>query len=260
MSKIAIIFKRELRSYFVSPFGWIILGFILLLQGVSLSAVFKIFKDGPQPESVLFYIVHAPTFWFYYLFSFPLITMRSFADEEKSGTLETMLTAPIKTGQLVVAKFLASFVFFIILWLPLLCFPVVADLAGNLVGINAQSSGGALLAYTNAELIGTYAVILLSGAWFCSIGLLCSALTNSQIVAGIISTAALVLIFFLGMVPMIWGEFFAAGFFHYISLSEHLETHARGIIDTRPVVFYASMCVVTLAMCVRVIDHRRWKQ
>jgi len=260
MSKLAIIFKRELRSYFVSPFGWIILGFILLLQGVSLSAVFKIFKDGPQPESVLFYIVHAPTFWFYYLFSFPLITMRSFADEEKSGTLETLLTAPIKTGQLVCAKFLASLVFFIILWLPLLAFPLVADAATALVGWGGESTAGMSLDYTNAELIGTYSIILLSGAWFCSLGLLCSALTNSQIVAGIISTAALVLIFFLGLVPVIWGEFFAANFFHYISLSQHLETHARGIIDTRPVVFYLSMCVVTLAMCARVIDHRRWKQ
>ena len=82
----------------------------------------------------------------------------------------------------------------------------------------------------------------------------------AHFIAGfIITIGLLVLIFFMGLIPVVWGEFPAAGIFHYMSCSEHLDRFSAGLVDTRPVVFYLTMTVLTLAVTIRIIDHRRWK-
>ena len=101
--------------------------------------------------------------------------------------------------------------------------------------------------------------LLLVGAWFTAIGIFASSMTGSQIISGIITIGLLVLIFFMGLIPVVWGEFPAAGIFHYMSCSEHLDRFSAGLVDTRPVVFYLTMTVLTLAVTIRIIDHRRWK-
>ena len=164
-------------------------------------------------------------FWFYFLFIFPLLTMRSLAEEEKTGTLESLLTTPIKTWQVVLGKYFSAYAFYIILWLPMLLYPLLADWS-NLIT---------------------------------AIGIFASSLTGSQIISGIITIGLLVLIFFMGLIPVVWGEFPAAGIFHYMSCSEHLDRFSAGLVDTRPVVFYLTMTVLTLAVTIRIIDHRRWK-
>lgn len=261
MSSIITIFRKELRSYLGTPYGWIILAFVMALQGVSLSATLKMFQIAPQKEGILFFILHSPTFWFYFLFIFPLITMRLMAEEEKTGTLESLLTAPIKTPQVIIGKFLAAYAFYIILWLPMLLYPLIGELSDvytNLVH-GYSTDTGIQLSYRLCDWVGAYSIILLIGAWFTSIGLLCSSLTSSQIISGITTIGTLVFIFFLGLVPVIWGEFPAAGIFHYISCSEHLDRFSAGLIDTRPAIFYISMTILTLALTIRVVDHRRWK-
>ena len=101
MSPVLTIFRKELRSYVMTPYGWVILAFVMALQSVSLSGTLKAFQLAPQKEGILFFILHSPMFWFYFLFIFPLLTMRSLAEEEKTGTLESLLTTPIKTWQVV---------------------------------------------------------------------------------------------------------------------------------------------------------------
>ena len=82
----------------------------------------------------------------------------------------------------------------------------------------------------------------------------------AHFIAGfIITIGLLVLIFFMGLIPVVWGEFPAAGIFHYMSCSEHLDRFSAGLVDTRPVIFYLTMTVLTLAVTIRIIDHRRWK-
>ena len=102
-------------------------------------------------------------------------------------------------------------------------------------------------------------ILLLIGAWFTAIGIFASSMTGSQIISGIITIGLLVLIFFMGLIPVVWGEFPAAGIFHYMSCSEHLDRFSAGLVDTRPVIFYLTMTVLTLAVTIRIIDHRRWK-
>ena len=104
-----------------------------------------------------------------------------------------------------------------------------------------------------------WALALLIGAWFTAIGIFASSMTGSQIISGIITIGLLVLIFFMGLIPVVWGEFPAAGIFHYMSCSEHLDRFSAGLVDTRPVIFYLTMTVLTLAVTIRIIDHRRWK-
>ncbi len=259
MSVIPTLYRKELRTYFSTPFGWVILAFVLVLQGISLSYSLKLFKDAPQNEGLLYGILHAPVFWFYFLFIFPLLTMRSFAEEEKTGTLETLLTAPVKTGQVVISKFLAAYSFYIVLWLPLLLYPLLSDGANALVSSVHGYDSPMLLSYRPSDIIGAYGILLLMGAWFTALGVFASSLTNSQIIAGIITIGLLILTFFLGLVPIVWGDFPASAIFHYVSCMEHLDSFSQGLVDTRPVVFYLSATVLTLAVTARIVDHRRWK-
>jgi ABC-2 type transport system permease protein len=185
--------------------------------------------------------------------------MRSLAEEEKTGTLEALLTTPITTTQVVLGKYFSAFVFYLILWLPMLLYPVLGHLADFYVQQVYGYAADMDLSYRLCDWVGAYGILFLIGSWFTAIGILCSSLTGSQIISGITTIGTLVFIFFLGLVPVVWGEFPAAGIFHYISCSEHLERFSSGLIDSRPLVFYITMTILTLALTIRIVDHRRWK-
>jgi ABC-2 type transport system permease protein len=116
-------------------------------------------------------------------------------------------------------------------------------------------------AYAPGAMAGAYAILLLMGAAFTAVGCLASALTSSQIVAGLLTILFLLIQFFLGYVTVIWGESFrAAPMFHYISSQEHLHYFTRGLLDTRPVVYYLSVTVFMLFITYQIIDYRRWRR
>ena len=160
---------------------------------------------------------------------------------------------------MVLGKYFSAYAFYIILWLPMLLYPTLADWSNLIVQWIYGYDAGMVLPYRLADWAGAYAILLLIGAWFTAIGIFASSMTGSQIISGIITIGLLVLIFFMGLIPVVWGEFPAAGIFHYMSCSEHLDRFSAGLVDTRPVVFYLTMTVLTLAVTIRIIDHRRWK-
>lgn len=245
-----ILTLKELKSYFLTPFGWVVLAFVTIMQGISLSTAMKGFRDTPVKDSLVYVTFHTPLFWFYFLFIFPLITMRLFAEEERSGTLETLLTAPVKTWQVVFSKYTAAMIFYAVLWIPCVIQFKMFDWVTQLPP-----------AWTPAALAGALSVILLMGAAFTALGCLASALTSSQIIAGILTIGLLVIQYFLGYVTVIWGESFAgAPFFHYISAQQHLHYFANGLFDTRPVVYYLSMAIFILFLTYQVVDYRRWRR
>ncbi len=244
-----ILLRKELGSYFLNPFGWVVLAFVVLMQGLSLSTAMKGFRDTPVKDSLIYVAFHTPLFWFYFLFIFPLITMRLFADEEKSGTLETLLTAPIRSWEVVLSKYCAALVFYIILWIPIYfqikAFSWFTDIPP---------------AYGSGAMWGTFLILFLMGCAFTAVGCLASSLTSSQIIAGIITITVLVIHYFLGFVTVIWGESFAgAGLFHYISAQQHLHYFASGLLDIRPAVYYLSATVFLLFLTYQVINYRRWR-
>jgi ABC-2 type transport system permease protein len=245
-----ILVLKELKGFFLTPFGWVVLVFVTLMQGISLSTAMKGFRDTPVKDSLIYVTFHTPLFWFYFLFIFPLITMRLFAEEERNGTLETLLTAPVRTWQVVASKYFAAMIFYALLWLPSL---VQFKLFEWVTGLPPAWTGGALG--------GTFAVLMLMGAAFTAVGCFASALTSSQIIAGIITIGLLVIQYFVGYVTVIWGEsFVGASLFHYISSQQHLHYFASGLFDSRPFVYYLSVTVFVLFLTYQVVDFRRWRK
>lgn len=241
---------KELKGYFLSPFGWVILAFVTIMQGVSLSTAMKGFRDTPVKDSLVYVAFHTPLFWFYFLFIFPLITMRLFSEEEFSGTLETLLTAPVRTWEVVLSKYTAALIFYSVLWIPAFIqfemFAWVSKLPP---------------AWTPGVMFSTFLCIFLMGTAFTAIGCLASSLTSSQIIAGLLTIGLLVLQYFLGFVTVIWGEsFVGAAFFQHISAQQHLHYFASGLIDTRAIVYFLSVAILMLFLTYHVIDFRRWKR
>lgn len=248
---------KELKGYFLTPFGWVVLAFVTIMQGVSLSTAMKGFRDTPVRESLVYVTFHTPLFWFYFLFIFPLITMRLFSEEERSGTLETLLTAPVRTWQVVFSKYAAAMIFYATLWIPALVQFKMFDWAT----VSPAFPNGIPSAWSNGALGGAFTVVMLMGAAFTAIGCLASALTSSQIIAGIVTIGLLVLQYFLGYVTIIWGESFAgAPLFHYISSQQHLHYFTSGYFDTRPAVYFLSLAVFVLFLTYQVVDYRRWRR
>lgn len=250
MRLLRILTLKELKGYFLSPFGWIVLALVSLMQGVSLSMAMKGFRDSPAKDSLIYVTFHTPLFWFWYLFIFPLITMRLFSEEERSGTLETLLTAPVRSWQVVLSKYCAAMTFYLILWIP----AVIQFKMFNWVS-------GLPPAYSSGAVIGSACILLLMGAAFTAVGCLASALTSSQIIAGLITIGLLLMQHLLGYVTRMWGEDFAgASLFHYISSHQHLHYFAKGLIDTRPAIFFLSVSAFVLFLTYQVVDYRRWKK
>ena len=172
-----ILFRKEFKSYFLTPFGWVVLGLVLLMQGLSMTTAMEKMKDAPLSENFLLVSFNSPNFWFYFLFIFPLLTMRLFAEEQRSGTLETLMTAPVTSAQVVFSKYIAALYFLRTCFGCPFCysFKIFTVITGNPPP------------YEIGHLIGSYAILLLIGSFLLAIGCFASTLSSNQIVAGIIT-------------------------------------------------------------------------
>ncbi|MGN0810959.1 MAG: ABC transporter permease [Akkermansia muciniphila] len=262
----AVIYTKELRSYFCTPFGWVILACTMGLEGFWLQTAIKA-MSSPTSEGVMYHMLNNINFWFYFIFIFPLITMRTFAEEERMGTMEGLLTAPVTTTQVVLSKYLACFTFYLVLWAPMLLYPQMSDIANTYThiryGIETLGTGMDVEAvgrieYHLADWIGPYCILTLLGMFFIALGMFCSALTRSQIIAGIFCTCLMISYYFMGRVTELWGEFPAAPVFHYISCTEQINAFSQGLLDTRPLVLYGTLAVLMLYLTKLVVDYRRW--
>jgi ABC-2 type transport system permease protein len=245
-----VLFRKELRSFLLNPLGWLVMAFVVVMHGISLSTAMKAFSDTPLTQSLVYVSMHTPVFWFYYLFIFPLLTMKLFADEQRSGTLETLLTAPVKTWQVVLSKYAAALCFYVLLWVPsyvqFQLYPWITDLPP---------------AWNQGAITGMYTILFLMGMFFLSIGCLASSLTANSIVAAIVTLGILLFHYFLGFVTTIWGEnFTGAAFFDYISAKQHMHYFCSGLLDSRVAMLYLTFTIFTLALTFQVLDFRRWRR
>lgn len=244
-----ILYFKELKAYFLSPFGWLILAFAALMQGFALTATFKNFTDTAVPESLVYVTFASPIFGVYFLFLFPILTMRLFSEENRSGTIEGLLTAPVRTWQVILSKFAAAYTTFLSLWIVaaihFYLFTALTDVPPP---------------FHTGEVAGAFTIIALMGALFTSFGCLASALTSSQIIAGVVCTAILIFHIFLGFIPQMFGEQIAAApFFEFIASQRHLRDFSRGVIDSRTIAFYLSTSAFFLFLTFHLLDFRRWK-
>lgn len=240
------LFKKELSNFFSSLIGYLTIIVFLVLTGLMLwvfKSDFNILDYGFAGMDGLFII--GP---FLYLFLIPAITMRMFSEEKKNGTMELLLTKPLSEMTLIWSKFLAGFTLVFISLLPtIVCYFCVVSLGDPVGNIDTGAT------------IGSYLGLMLLGAAFVAIGLFSSSLTNNQIVAFIL--AALISAFMHLGFESIFRMGFLGGLdllVKSLGMSHHYESISRGVIDTRDVLYFASVIALFLMATRIVIQSRKW--
>jgi ABC-2 type transport system permease protein len=234
------IFKKELRSYFSSPIGFVFIIFYLLVSNAFFFFVQDFFKQGQV--SMRGYFAALP--WVF-LFFVPAITMRLWAEEKKMGTVELLLTLPIREWEIVFGKFLASFAFLAITLFCSMTIPVTLAYLG-------KPDFGVI--------VGSYIGALFLGSAYLAIGLYISSLTENQVVAFIISLAVIFVLLLIGIAPVYLNALGAiVAICEYVSLLSHFTNITRGVIDSRDVIYYGSIIILFLYLNVKNIEARKWR-
>jgi ABC-2 type transport system permease protein len=220
------------------------------LTGESFVQLIDALGGDPWPMPVTQMFFGSFYFWMIVLLTAPVITMRLFALEKASGTFETLMTTPVGDLQVVAAKFVAAFFFYVVMWLPLLaCLLIVGRFTNQAHALDYGTIGG------------MYLGIFLAGGFFLSFGCLASALTRSQMVAAMISLA-----FGVSQFALAWwaknnpvSDQWQSQLLSCLNLFDQMNDFARGAVDTRALIFYASATFLFLFLTLRVVESRRWK-
>ena len=230
------ILLREIKSFFGSPVGYLVIAIFLLLNGLFLwifEGEYNILKSGFADLSPFFII--AP--WIL-IFLIPAVTMRSFSDEKKQGTLELLLTKPLSVWQIVNGKFLGAMLLIIIALLPTLIYvKTIYDFGMPVGNIDIGST------------IGSYFGLLFLIAAYTAIGIFTSALSDNQIVAFIISVF-LCFIFYFGFEGLASYAASFSGVLSWLGMERHFRSMGRGVLDTRDILYFVSVAVLFLAATV----------
>lgn len=250
MGKFLTLLGREVKSYFYSPIAYVVLFFFLLLTGFNFYASVSLLNRGPTEITAVEAFFNTVLFWFGFVLIFPLITMRTYSEEFKLGTIETLMTAPVRDWQVVLSKFCGAMIFYIVLWIPSLCYFWIFE---NVTAAQAARAAGAYG--------GSYLLLLLLGAFYISVGCFASVLTRNQIIAAVISFCAITLLFFSGLLSFIVLNVTPTfrDLIGYFSAIEHMMSFSRGVIDSRPIVFYVSMTILMLFLTHKALEARKWK-
>ncbi len=240
------IYRKDLGQYFVSPVAYVIVGIFLFLSGfffvtyVALAAE----QESDAPSWVLRAFLSLLALLF--LFLLPMITMGSYSEEKKRGTIELLMTSPITELQIVMGKFLASLTLYAAMLLP--------------------TVGCVLFIWWHSDplppfrlVLGGYFGALLFGGALLSLGLFLSSLTENQIIAAALTFGAFLLLWVID-----FGTRDASSptgqLLHYISVINHYDDFTRGVIDTAGVTYYVSFMILFIFLTVRSVDSMRWRR
>jgi len=250
MTNVLAIAGKELRSYFASPIAYVVIGFFALMFGFFFYSLLLYFdrqslQAAGQAVNVNEQFLR-PVFLnatVIFLFVLPLVTMRTYSEEKRSGTIELLLTAPLTDLQIILGKFLGAMGLY------------AAMLAITLVHV------GLLFVFGNPEwrpVVTTYLGLLLMGGCFISVGLLISSLTKNQIVAGMITFGVFLMLWVINWIASFMGPT-AQQVLNYLSITDHLDDFTKGIIDTKHLVYYVSFITFGLFLTARSVDTERWR-
>ena len=240
MSKVLLLTRRELSAYFVSPIAYVAMVFFLLLSGILFgSPWFGAFRPGqPAQLQSVFYLVS-----FVLLLVIPALTMRSLAEERGSGTIESLLTAPVTDVQVVLAKFLGCWIFYLAILAPTLLYVVA------LAAFSSPDYGSILAGYLG---------LVLLGMMYVAIGILASSLTRAQVIAFVVAFFPLLFLHLLGLfagsMPSPWRSIVRVA-----GTIAHCEDFNRGIVAVTHIVYFLAITVYALFLTVKVLESRRWR-
>jgi ABC-2 type transport system permease protein len=249
---ILAIADKELRSYFASPIAYILIGFFLLPFGVFFYLYLTAFvKQSMQQaqfggamninQSVIRYVLQNASVII--LFIMPMITMRTYSEEKRSGTIELLLTSPVTDVEIILGKFFGALGLY------------AAMLSVTLIYI------GILFVYGNPEwrpVAAAYLGLLLMGGTFVSLGLLISSTTSNQIVAGVVTFVVFLLLWIIGWFADTAGPTIGP-ITSWLSITEHFDDFSKGIIDTKHVLYYLSLITFGLFLTAKSVDSERWR-
>lgn len=242
--------RRELGSSFLSWTGYVVISAVVFLLGLSFVNILMAYNNSELPQPVIELFFNSYSFWLILLLATPVITMRSFALERSSGTFETLMTTPVSDKQVVLAKFTGALVSYILMWLPLAaCVFIVRRFSNDPVPMDPGAIASTSLG------------VLLIGALYVSLGIFASSLTRNQIIAAMVSFVLGISLFLLSFLSFAFASETSsiAKLFSQLSLLEHLRDFARGVVDTRAVVFDLSLTTLFLFLTHRAVESRRWK-
>jgi len=232
------LFKKELMSYFNSPIAYIFIG-VFLVVGNWL--FFKSFFLVGQASMRGFFDLLP---WMF-LFLAPSLTMRLWAEEKKSGTVEFLLTLPVTDWQVVLAKFFGSLVFLLVTLTLTMTIPITIASLGDI---------------DFGPVMGGYIGALFLGGSYLALGLFISSLTKNQIIAFILGIVACFVLFIVGADFALMGApSFLAPIMKFIGLGSHFYNISKGVIDSRDVIYYCSFIFIFLWINARIIESRGWK-
>ena len=248
---------KDLRSSFTSPMAWVMMGlfglifgyfYLLHVQGFmqqSMQAAQSQFGGPPQPVNINIGLIRPllNNASVIVLFLLPMITMRTYSEEKRSGTIELLLTSPIKDVEIVMGKFLGAL-----------------GLYGALIGVTVLYVG-MLFVYGDPEplpVLSGYIGLLLLGGCFISMGLFISSTTKNQMVAGTATFVFALLFWIIGWLSDVaWS--WLGPIVGYLSVTQHMDDFGKGIIDTKHVVFYLSFITFWLFLTLKSVDSERWR-
>lgn len=254
MSNILAVANKELRSYFASPIAYIVIGLFALLFGYFYITLVDYFVrqsmqmtqfGGPSSMNVNQMMIRPllQNVAILLLFLMPAVTMRAYAEEKRSGTIELLLTSPLTDFQIAMGKFLGA----LALWAVMLLVTLVHI--------------GLLFVYGRPEwkpILTAYLGLLLMGGCFIAVGLFISSLTRNQIVAGVVTFAVFLLLWIITWIGSFSGPR-VGQLTQYVSIIDQFDDFAKGIIDTSHLIYYVSFIAFGLFLTVKSVDSERWR-
>ena len=247
MSGCWAVWKREVFSLFVTPTAWLLIVVFLVIQGFHFYGLVHHFSEATElsmDEGPVQAFFGGSVFFFIPLLLLcPAMTMRLFAEERRSGTIESLLTAPVGTAGVVFGKFAAALTVYVAMWAPTGLYLAVLQRAGAI----------------DWSVVGTsYLGVLLVGASYLAVGTLMSALTENQLTAVVLTSLVIVGLFLVGIGELVFGPGPLQDVCAYVSAWGQMAELSKGIVDTRRVVFDLSVVALSLFITVRAIDSWRW--
>lgn len=250
------VFKKEFKSYFSSPIAYVVIAMFLLISGYFFYNIYSFFsyvvfsmsmqRSTMMGQLNLTEMVCRPLYSnivVVILLMVPLLTMRLMAEEKKLGTIELLLTYPVRDVEVVFGKFAACLAVYCVMLGGTFLYPLMLSVDGNV------EWGPVLSCYLGLFLIG--------GA-FISVGLLISSLTENQIIAGACTFGLLLLFWLLGASERLVSPGLGSVLKH-LSLLEHFEQFAKGVIDTKDIIFFLNVTFFSLFLTLRSLDSNKWR-
>ena len=241
------VFDRELRAYFLSPMAYVILTFFLIGNGVIFTVIVSYLNDPRFGQRITPFQLFFDSFfyWLVLIVLTPILTMRLISEELKTGTIESLMTAPVSELQVVVAKYLAALTFYVFLWLPTMGYGLIIDFYGGNLDWG--------------PIVGGYTGVFGMGAMFLAVGIFGSTFSKNQIVAAMGTFAMVFTVFVLTFLENLVNDETVKTVLTHMNLLQHMEDFAKGVIDTRHLVYYATTAALFLFLTSRALAAKKWR-